>query len=133
MFLRGADPKQRLTVRAKKEVILAAGTIHSAQLLLLSGIGPKAALSALNISVRADLQGVGQHYIDGAATSMQWSAPSLKFHRCLPDSPEHVCEEARQEYFAKGAGLYGTPGFSAGAFVKSRPEFVIPVRSSIVC
>ncbi|CAL1545466.1 unnamed protein product [Lymnaea stagnalis] len=43
------------TVRAKQEVLLSAGTVGSAQLLLLSGIGPKEHLEKLKIPVVADL------------------------------------------------------------------------------
>jgi len=44
-----------LTVRANREVILAAGTIGSAQLLMLSGVGPKEHLTSLQIPIVADL------------------------------------------------------------------------------
>ena len=37
-------------VRARKEIILSAGTIESAKLLLLSGIGPKAHLESVGVS-----------------------------------------------------------------------------------
>ena len=43
------------------EVIVCAGAIGSAQLLLLSGIGPAAQLRALSIDVVADLPGVGEN------------------------------------------------------------------------
>ncbi|KAH8802597.1 hypothetical protein F5884DRAFT_823763 [Xylogone sp. PMI_703] len=48
-------------VLANKEVILSAGTVASAQLLLLSGIGPAAELSPLGISAKKDLPGVGKN------------------------------------------------------------------------
>ncbi|MGZ4427939.1 MAG: GMC family oxidoreductase N-terminal domain-containing protein, partial [Nocardioidaceae bacterium] len=41
------------------EVILCGGALNSPQLLLLSGIGPRADLEQLGIDVRADLPGVG--------------------------------------------------------------------------
>lgn len=44
------------TVNARKEIILSGGTVGSAQLLLLSGIGPKKDLENLGIQVVKDLQ-----------------------------------------------------------------------------
>jgi choline dehydrogenase len=50
--------------RAEAEVILAAGTIESPRLLMLSGIGPAEHLRALGIDIVADLPGVGENLHD---------------------------------------------------------------------
>ena len=50
--------------RCRGEVILAAGTIGSAQILLLSGIGPAARSQALGIPVALDRPGVGENLQD---------------------------------------------------------------------
>ncbi|KAM6511154.1 hypothetical protein FALCPG4_016156 [Fusarium falciforme] len=52
------------TVSAKKEVILAAGAIHSPQILQVSGIGDSALLSSINVATVVDLPGVGQNFHD---------------------------------------------------------------------
>ncbi len=52
------------TVRAAREVILAAGALQSPQLLQLSGIGPGALLKSFGIPVVADLPGVGENLQD---------------------------------------------------------------------
>ncbi|KAL0858864.1 hypothetical protein ABMA27_011312 [Loxostege sticticalis] len=52
-----------LTFKAKKEIIVSAGTINSPQLLMLSGIGPKAHLESLGIKVVSDLP-VGENLQD---------------------------------------------------------------------
>jgi len=54
---------QSCTLRAKREVILCAGAIHSPAILQRSGIGPAALLQALDIPVRADLP-VGENLLD---------------------------------------------------------------------
>lgn len=55
---------KQYTVSARKEVILSAGAWHSPQLLMLSGIGPKATLQQHNIPVLSDRPGVGQNVWD---------------------------------------------------------------------
>ena len=49
------------TLSAKKEVIVSAGAFQSPQLLMVSGVGPKATLKKHNIPVVADRPGVGQN------------------------------------------------------------------------
>ncbi len=53
-----------IRARAEREVILSAGTIGSAQLLLLSGVGPAGDLEARGIPVVMDLSGVGRNLQD---------------------------------------------------------------------
>ncbi|KAF4454198.1 hypothetical protein F53441_3198 [Fusarium austroafricanum] len=54
----------RKTVKAKKEVILAAGSIHTPQILQVSGIGDPALLSSIKVPVVVDLPAVGQNFHD---------------------------------------------------------------------
>lgn len=51
MFRKG----RRMIVKARKEVILSAGTFHSPQLLMLSGIGPKYELQKVGVPLIEDL------------------------------------------------------------------------------
>ena len=50
--------------RASREVILAGGVFNTPQLLMLSGIGPRAELQAHGIPVRVDVPGVGRNLQD---------------------------------------------------------------------
>ena len=54
------------TVRARKEIVLSAGTIHTPQILQRSGVGPKALLRSAGINVVVDLPGVGSNFQDHA-------------------------------------------------------------------
>ena len=54
---------RRMIIKARKEVILSAGTFHSPQLLMLSGIGPKVELKRLGVPLLQDLP-VGKEMYD---------------------------------------------------------------------
>jgi choline dehydrogenase len=71
------------TVRATREVILTAGTIHSAQLLMLSGIGNSVELRKLGIAPIADLRGVGRNLQDHVLVS----GVIYKYKGKMPDRP----------------------------------------------
>ncbi|KAG9763209.1 alcohol oxidase, partial [Aureobasidium melanogenum] len=57
-----AIPRKNIT--AVREVILAAGAIHTPQILKLSGLGPSSELQPLQIPVLVDLPGVGMNLQD---------------------------------------------------------------------
>ncbi|XP_076652656.1 glucose dehydrogenase [FAD, quinone]-like [Halictus rubicundus] len=54
----------RRTVKAKREVILSAGSIQSPQLLMLSGVGPKDHLNDIGLDTVHDAPGVGENLQD---------------------------------------------------------------------
>ncbi|USP77975.1 GMC oxidoreductase [Curvularia clavata] len=58
---------KRFKILARKEVIISAGAFQSPQLLMVSGIGPKACLNEHNIPVVVEAAGVGQ----GMETAMR--------------------------------------------------------------
>ncbi len=51
-------------VRASREVILSAGTVNTARLLQISGVGPAALLADLGVTVVHEAAGVGQNFRD---------------------------------------------------------------------
>jgi choline dehydrogenase len=58
------------TVRARREVILSSGTVNTAKLLQLSGIGPAEVLDAAGIPVVHPLNGVGENFRDHYAVRL---------------------------------------------------------------
>ena len=61
-------------VEARREVILAASSINSPKILMLSGVGPAAHLSEMGIPVVADRAGVGQNLQDHLEFYFQMAA-----------------------------------------------------------
>lgn len=61
------------TVSARKEVILAAGAVHSPQILQLSGIGPKVLLDSLGIETKVNIPGVGHNFQDQPTLYGAWN------------------------------------------------------------
>ena len=61
-------------VFAAKEIILSAGAVGSPQLLLLSGIGPKAELEAVGVECRVDSPHVGKHLKDHLHVALAYPA-----------------------------------------------------------
>jgi len=65
---------ERRVIRARREVVLAAGAINSPKLLLQSGIGHSAALAALSIDCETHRPGVGANLQDHLEVYIQYSA-----------------------------------------------------------
>ncbi|XP_064647653.1 glucose dehydrogenase [FAD, quinone]-like [Lineus longissimus] len=89
-----------VTVLARKEVIISAGAIGSARLLLLSGVGPKDHLQELGISVVADLP-VGQNLHDHPTT---WG-PEIYIDKPISNLEEtrfEFLEELKYDWFRTG-------------------------------
>ena len=65
---------QRVVARCRREIVVAAGVIDTPKLLMLSGIGPAAALKAHGIPVAVDLREVGANLHDHPRVSLRWRA-----------------------------------------------------------
>ncbi len=76
-----------VTVRAEREVVLAAGAIGSPQLLMLSGIGPSAHLRSVGVDVVFDLPSVGSNLQDHAITGVIYQAS-----RAVPEARSNHVE-----------------------------------------
>lgn len=60
----GDMPETVPEVRAKREIILAAGSVHTPQVLERSGIGPRPILEAAGAEIKVELPGVGENFQD---------------------------------------------------------------------
>jgi choline dehydrogenase len=58
------DRKTRHVVRARREVILSSGTVNTARLLQISGVGPAGLLGEIGVPVVHELRGVGENFRD---------------------------------------------------------------------
>lgn len=110
--------------RARKAVILAAGSIGSPQLLQLSGIGPRSLLQQFSIPVLHPLEGVGENLHDHLQIRMVWKVkgPTLneRANRWLGKAGMGL------EYLFFKTGPLTMPPSQLGAFAKSEPGAATP-------
>ncbi|MEF2071867.1 choline dehydrogenase [Consotaella aegiceratis] len=106
------------TIWAKREVIVAASSINSPKLLMLSGIGPAAHLKEHGIDVVADRPGVGQNLQDHLELYIQQASTqpiTLYKHWNLVSKAL-----LGAEWLFLKRGLGASNQFEAAAFVRSR-------------
>jgi choline dehydrogenase len=105
-------------VRARREVILAASSINSPKLLMLSGIGPAAHLKDRGIEIVADRRGVGQNLQDHLELYIQQESiqPVTLYSVLNPVSKARI----GLQWLLFKSGLGATNHFEAAAFVRSR-------------
>ena len=113
-------------LRAKREVLLCAGALQSPQLLMLSGIGPGAALQRLGIAVVHDLTGVGANLHDHPDVVQVVDTPGLTelFGLSLPGAVNAI--RGIFEWRRARSGLLTTNFAEAGGFIKSTPGEPLP-------
>jgi len=90
------------TLKARKEIIVSAGTFQSPQLLMVSGIGPKSLLQQYNITVVSDLPGVGQNMQDQPTSSISYRVNVVTSSKMLND-PQYAARVAA-EYLTNRTG-----------------------------
>ncbi|MCF3947826.1 GMC family oxidoreductase [Acidiphilium iwatense] len=117
--VRMPDGIQRLA--ARREVVLCGGAINSPQLLLLSGIGPRAELARHGIPLVHELPGIGQNlqdHLDVTVITKDQTGNSIGFAaNTLPRALK-----AFFEYRKSGTGMFQSNAAEAGGFVCLTPE-----------
>ncbi|KAF2106847.1 choline dehydrogenase-like protein [Lophiotrema nucula] len=83
------------TIKAKKEVIIAAGSVHSPQILQLSGVGPAPLLESLGITPIVDLPGVGSNLQDHLVLTVNYNYTNNLFPNggSLQDNTTYATEQ----------------------------------------
>ncbi|WP_439560845.1 choline dehydrogenase [Roseinatronobacter sp.] len=111
-------------LHANAEVVLAASSINTPKLLMLSGIGPAAHLSAHGIAIRANRPGVGQNLQDHLELYLQYAATQpitlYKYWSLLGKA----WVGARWLFTRKGPGASNQ--FESCAFIRSRAGIDYP-------
>lgn len=112
-------------VHASREVLLCGGAINSPQLLLLSGVGPRAELERHGIEPRHELPGVGenlQDHLDILINVRNKKRDSFALAlRALPRTLYELCR-----YIFKREGQLTSNIAEAGAFTRTRADLDKP-------
>ncbi len=116
---------QRHTVRAAREVVLAAGAIGSPQIMQLSGIGPGAVLRPFGIEVRHELKGVGGNLQDHLQVRCAYKVSGV---RTMNERFQSLVQRAAfaAQYVLTRRGPMTMAPSQLGAFVKSDPSRETP-------
>ncbi|KAF9446588.1 GMC oxidoreductase [Macrolepiota fuliginosa MF-IS2] len=106
---------QKFSVLARKEVVLAAGTFQTPQILELSGIGRRSLLDQHNIPLVVDLPGVGENYQEDhpAILTVYELKPNHESFDALRINPNRAAEEEAKFNERREGMLTSFPGLYA--------------------
>lgn len=113
-------------VRARREVILSAGSFGSPQALLLSGVGPGDELQEKGIDIIHDLPGVGKNLQDHIDYTVPYRVKNSAGTFGLSVGGSMRMASAVMEWSRKRTGLITSSIAEAGAFLRSSPEIEQP-------
>lgn len=109
-----------ITVKARKMVIVSAGSLSSPQILERSGIGGKEVLEKAGVPVVVDLPGVGENYQDHNLLLCTYrAAPESDTHDDFLRGDPETHAKALPEWEKTGKGLMASNFIDAGS--KTRP------------
>ncbi|QPC95521.1 GMC family oxidoreductase [Mesorhizobium sp. INR15] len=108
------------TIRARKGIVLSAGSIGSPEILLRSGVGPADDLESACIRVVADADGVGRNLQDHPAVGIHYVGARSGYGPTVRQVPLWVAAPFR--YLTSGTGPIGSPTVEAGAFFNARND-----------
>ncbi len=112
---------QRVSVRARRELVLSAGSIGSVQILQLSGIGDAAKLQACGVTPRHPLPGVGMNLQDHLQIRAVYKVRGTKTLNRIASSWWGQAGIGL-EYLLRRTGPMSMSPSQLGAFTRSTPE-----------
>lgn len=112
------------TVRARREIVLAAGAIGSPQILQLSGIGPGALLQSMEVPVVRDVPAVGRNLQDHLCTDNLYRARVPTLNQVL--GPWAGKLRVGLRYLLTRRGPLSLSVNQAGGFLRSRADIDRP-------
>ncbi|KAG9853152.1 alcohol oxidase, partial [Aureobasidium melanogenum] len=119
----------KFQINVTREIILSAGVFQSPQLLMVSGIGPRATLEEHGIPVVADRPGVGQNMWDNPLTSLSWEV-NVETPSVLTNDPSRIYEE-NEAYITNRTGmLTSDAGADFVGFLKVSNLSVVNISST---
>ncbi|MFD2646119.1 GMC family oxidoreductase [Pseudomonas japonica] len=116
---------QRVHLKARKEVLLAAGTFGSPHLLMLSGIGSEAELKPQGIEVRHELPGVGQNLRDHPDVVLCYKSSDTSLLGFSVGGSLNM-GKAVYDYLRHRRGPLSSNCAEAGGFLKTDPSLARP-------
>ncbi len=123
--VRGRTNGRGVEARARREVILATGSIATPKILQLSGIGPADTLRAAGVDVVVDSPNVGARLREHRVFMLQARlAEDLGYNKVL--STQAGQEAAALQYETSREGPLAAPSFDIVGFFKTRPELDRP-------
>jgi choline dehydrogenase len=119
----GRRAGEQVEYRTAGEVIISCGTLQSPKLLMLSGIGPAADLTALGIPLVSDLPGVGRNLLEHKTVSQQ-----LRLTRDLSLNQHltgwRLALSAARYALTRSGPMAAT--YDLNAFIRTRPDLTQP-------
>jgi choline dehydrogenase len=116
---------RELSVAARGEVVLSAGSIGSVQVLQLSGVGPGALLHQFGVPVVHDLPGVGANLQDHLQIRSVYKVQGVKTLNTMASSPWGKALIGL-EYALRRSGPMSMAPSQLGAFTRSDPARAWP-------
>jgi choline dehydrogenase len=121
--LRIVQGKLTREFKANREIILAAGALHSPKILQLSGVGPADHLRAVGVQVVCDSPGVGANLREHKLITLQHRLKQpYSYNHAFSGLP--LCWNALKYFVCRTGVLADT--YDMNAFIRTRPELMRP-------